>query len=51
LVSAIISDGKPRALLRKGISKESCIVNSDLILRELGTVRQAVFAVIFKSIA
>jgi len=36
LVSAIISDGKPRELLRKGISKELCIVTSDL--RELGTV-------------
>jgi putative PIN family toxin of toxin-antitoxin system len=38
LVSAIISDGKPRELFRKGISKEFCIVTSDLILRELGTV-------------
>jgi putative PIN family toxin of toxin-antitoxin system len=38
LVSAIISDGKPRELLRKGISKEFCIVTSDLILRELGAV-------------
>ena len=38
LVSAIISNGKPRELLRKGISKEFCIVTSDLILRELGTV-------------
>ena len=40
LLSAIISDGKPRELLRKGISKEFCIVTSDLILRELGTVLQ-----------
>ena len=38
LVSAIISDGKPRELLRKGISKEFCIVTSDQLLRELGTV-------------
>ena len=38
LVSAIISDGKPRELLRKGISKEFCIITSDLLLRELGTV-------------
>jgi len=38
LVSAIISDGKPRELLRKGISKEFCIITSDLILRELGIV-------------
>ena len=38
LVSAIISDGKPRELLRKGISKEFCIVTSDLLLKELGTV-------------
>ena len=38
LVSAIISDGKPRELLRKGISKEFCIVTSDLLLKELGAV-------------
>ena len=38
LVSAIISDGKPRELLRKGISKEFCMVTSDLLLRELGNV-------------
>jgi putative PIN family toxin of toxin-antitoxin system len=38
LVSAIIYDGKPRELLRKGIKKEFCIINSDLLLRELGTV-------------
>jgi len=38
LVSAIISDGKPRELLRRGISKEFCIVTSDLILRELSSV-------------
>ena len=38
LVSAIISDGKPRELLRKGISKEFCFVTSDLLLRELSIV-------------
>ncbi len=38
LVSATISDGKPRELLRKGISKEFCIITSDLILKELGIV-------------
>ena len=36
LISAIISDGKPRDLLRKGILKEFRIVTSDLLLRELG---------------
>ena len=38
LVSAVISEGKPRELLRKGISKEFCIVTSDLLLKELDTV-------------
>jgi uncharacterized protein len=38
LISAILTEGKPRTLLRKGISKEFRIVISDLILRELGTV-------------
>jgi putative PIN family toxin of toxin-antitoxin system len=38
LVSAIISSGKPRELFRKGISKEFCIVTSDLLLRELAAV-------------
>ncbi len=38
LASALISEGKPRELLRKGISKEFCIVTSHLILRELSTV-------------
>ncbi len=38
LVSAIVSDGKPRELFRKGISKQFCIVTSDLLLRELATV-------------
>ncbi len=38
LISAIISEGKPRDLLRKGISKEFQIITSDQLLRELGTV-------------
>ena len=38
LVSAIISDGKPRELLKRGISKQFCIVASDLILKELEIV-------------
>lgn len=38
LVSAVISDGKPRELLRKGISKKYRIVTSDSILKELVTV-------------
>ena len=38
LVSAIISDGKPRELLRRGISKQFSIVTSELILKELGLV-------------
>ncbi|MCX8149911.1 MAG: putative toxin-antitoxin system toxin component, PIN family [Candidatus Bathyarchaeota archaeon] len=38
LISAILTDGKARALLRKGISKEFRIVTSNLILRELGNV-------------
>jgi predicted nucleic acid-binding protein len=38
LVSAIISDGKPRELCRKGISKEFCMVTSDSILKELAIV-------------
>jgi len=38
LISAILTDGKPRTLLRKGISKEFRIITSDLILQELGTV-------------
>ncbi len=42
LVSAKISDGKPRTLLRKGISKEFHIVTSDLILRALGTVLRSI---------
>jgi putative PIN family toxin of toxin-antitoxin system len=38
LVSAVISDGKPRELLRKGIANEFSIVTSDRILKELVTV-------------
>ena len=38
LVSATISNGKPRELLRKGLSNEISIVTSDLILKELVTV-------------
>jgi putative PIN family toxin of toxin-antitoxin system len=37
-VSAVISYGKPRQLLQKGIDKEFTIVTSDLILKELATV-------------
>ena len=40
LVSAIISDGKTRELLRKGILRQFCIVTSDLILNELRIVLQ-----------
>ena len=35
LVSAIISDGKPRELLNKGITNQYSILISDLILNEL----------------
>ena len=35
LVSAIISDGKSRELLRRGIANQFSIITSDLILREL----------------
>ncbi len=38
LVSAIISDGKSRDLLRKGIANQFSIITSDLILKELATV-------------
>jgi putative PIN family toxin of toxin-antitoxin system len=38
LVSAIISDGKSRELLRRGISKQFSIITSDLILKELTVV-------------
>ena len=35
LVSAIISDGKSRELLRRGIANQFSIITSDLILKEL----------------
>jgi putative PIN family toxin of toxin-antitoxin system len=38
LVSAVISDGKSRELLRKGIAKQFFIVISVLILKELVSV-------------
>jgi putative PIN family toxin of toxin-antitoxin system len=38
LVSAIISDGKSRDLLKMGIAKQFSIVTSDLILKELVVV-------------
>ncbi len=38
LVSAIISDGKPRILFRKGIENQFIIVSSDLMLKELTRV-------------
>lgn len=38
LVSAIISDGKSRGLLEKGITNQYSIITSDLILKELVTV-------------
>ena len=38
LVSAIISDGKSRELLRRGIANQFSIVTSNLILKELVTV-------------
>lgn len=38
LVSAIISDGKPRELLRRGIAKQFSIVTSELLLKELRLV-------------
>jgi len=38
IVSAVISDGKPRELLRRGIENQFIIVASDLILKELFTV-------------
>ncbi|MCW4001499.1 MAG: putative toxin-antitoxin system toxin component, PIN family [Candidatus Bathyarchaeota archaeon] len=40
LVSAIISDGKARDLLKKAIADQYRIVTSDLILKELATVLQ-----------
>ena len=38
LVSAIISDGKSRELLRRGIANQFSIITSDLILKELVSV-------------
>lgn len=38
MVSAVISDGKARELLKKGIENEYRIVTSELILKELMTV-------------
>ena len=38
LVSAVISDGKPRELLRKGIANQFSIIVSDSILKELANV-------------
>ena len=38
LISAIISDGKSRELLKKGIANQYRIITSDLILKELETV-------------
>ncbi|XHH08617.1 MAG: putative toxin-antitoxin system toxin component, PIN family [Candidatus Bathyarchaeia archaeon] len=38
LISAIISDGKSRELLKKGITNQFQIVTSDLILKELAKV-------------
>ncbi len=38
LVSAVISNGKPRELLRKGLENQFSIVTSDSILKELATV-------------
>lgn len=38
LVSAVVSDGRSRELLRRGIANRFSIVTSDLILKELVTV-------------
>jgi putative PIN family toxin of toxin-antitoxin system len=38
IVSAVISEGKPRELLNRGIKSRFQIVTSEFILRELGTV-------------
>jgi uncharacterized protein len=38
LVSALISDGKPRELFRKGIESQFLIVTSDPMLKELARV-------------
>jgi len=38
IVSAVISDGKPRQLLRRGIENRFSMVTSDLMLKELALV-------------
>jgi putative PIN family toxin of toxin-antitoxin system len=38
IVTAVISDGKPRELFRKGIEGQFSIVTSDLMLKELARV-------------
>ena len=38
LVSALISDGKPRELFRKGIESQFLILTSDPMLKELARV-------------
>jgi uncharacterized protein len=38
VISAIISPGKPRELLEKGIYNQFCIVTTDLLLKELAAV-------------
>lgn len=38
IVSAVISDGKPRLLLRRGIENRFSMVTSDLMLKELALV-------------
>lgn len=38
LISAVISDGKPRELLKKGTAKQFAILTSEPILTELSTV-------------
>ena len=44
IVSAVISDGKPRELLWKGIEGQFSIVTSDLMLKELARVlRRPIF--------
>jgi len=40
LISAIISEGKPRELLKRGIANQFSIITSDLILKELALVLQ-----------
>ena len=40
LISAIISEGKPRELLKRGIANQFSIVTSNLILKEIALVLQ-----------